>query len=110
MQTRRVQWAEHVRQWRQSGLTAREFAKRVGINAGTLSQWAWRLGRDLEGHGGGRLKREASHTSFVELVTGALEDRWFELEFGDGRRRRIPAQFDRAGLEQLLVVLAQSPR
>ena len=36
MGTRRAQWAKRVRQWRQSGLMAREFAERAGINAGTL--------------------------------------------------------------------------
>jgi hypothetical protein len=113
MQIRRAQWAEQVRQWRQSGLTAREFAKRVGINAGTLSHWAWRLGRAGEADGRGRepIKRGgASHASFVELVAGAIEDRRFELDLGDGRRLRIPAGFDGAGLERLLAVLDRPGR
>lgn len=111
MQSRRAQWAEQVQQWRQSGLTAREFAGRAGISAGTLSHWAWRLGRDDDRSGGsGRRARTAPRASFVELVAGATDDRRFELEFGDGRRLHIPAQFDGAGLEQLLAVLAKSAR
>jgi hypothetical protein len=113
MQSRRAQWAEQVRQWRQSGLTARDFAKRVGINAGTLSHWAWRLGRPEGVNNGGhrQLKRgRASSPSFVELVAGAIEDRRFELEFSDGRRLRIPAGFDGAGLERLLAVLDRPGR
>ena len=111
MRSRRAQWAERVRQWRRSGLTAREFARRAGINAGTLQYWAWRLRRDHDTRGGGnRLQRERSRTSFVELVAGAIDDRRFELECGDGWRLRIPAQFDRAGLEQLLAVVAKAPR
>jgi len=111
MQSRRAHWAEQVRQWRQSGLTAREFAERVGIKVGTLSHWAWRLGRTSgaepraqgtqDGGGGPQL---------VEVVAGAIEDRRFELDFGDGRRLRIPAQFDTAGLEQLLAVLTTPAR
>jgi len=109
VQTRRVQWAEHVRHWRQSGLTAREFAKRVGVNAGTLSHWAWRLGRAQSTDQGraGHHPRAAARPKFVELVADAIADRRFELDLGDGRRLRIPSQFDTAGLEQLLAVLAK---
>ena len=46
MQTRRTEWAERVGQWRRSGLTAKEFAHSVGVNVGTLTYWAWRLGRE----------------------------------------------------------------
>jgi len=111
MQTRRGWWAEQVRQWRQSGLTAREFAQRVGVNAGTLQHWAWRLGRDrVAPDERGPLTHAVSCARFVEVVTGAVDDRRFELELGDGRRLRIPAQFDRASLEQLLAVLAKPAR
>ena len=114
MQSRRAQWAERVRQWRQSGLTAREFAERAGLNVGTLSHWAWRLGRTRRSDGRSARRRSGGDglatTSWVEVVAGAIEDRRFELDLGDGRRLRIAAQFDRASLEQLLAVLAQSPR
>jgi hypothetical protein len=112
MQSRRAQWAEQVQQWRQSGLTAREFATQAGINAGTLSHWAWRLGR-IHGPDNARRaqpKRGAGASpKFVELVAGALENR-FELDLGDGRRLRIPAQFDAASLEGVLAILAKPVR
>jgi hypothetical protein len=41
----------------------------------------------------------------VELLGGAVADDRFELECGAGRRLRIPAGFDAAGLERLLAVL-----
>jgi hypothetical protein len=39
----RDEWANRVRQWRASGLTAGEFATREGINANTLKWWSSRL-------------------------------------------------------------------
>ena len=111
MESRRAQWAEQVRQWRRSGLTASEFAQRVGINASTLTHWAWRLGRTNETDAATEPAGGASGASVVELVAGgALDDRRFELELSDRRRLRIPAQFDVSGLEQLLAVLAKPAR
>jgi transposase len=109
MESRRAQWAEQVRQWRRSGLTASEFAKRVGINASTLTHWAWRLSRRPEADTEAE-SRVASSASLVELVAGAIDDRRFELELGDGRRLRIPAQFNVRDLEQLLALLAKPAR
>ena len=42
----RHEWAQRVRRWRASGLTARAFAAREGCNAGTLSWWASALRAD----------------------------------------------------------------
>jgi|SRR5579862_550986 len=111
MQSRRAYWAEQVRQWRRSGLTAREFAQRVGIKAGTLSHWAWRLGRPSGAATRARPTRDGGRgPRLVELVAGAIADHRFELDLGDGRRLRIPAQFDAASLAELLVVLAKPAR
>jgi len=111
MESRRAHWAEQVRQWRQSGLTAREFAQRVGIKAGTLSHWAWRLGRTRSAEPRARHTRDGGREpQLVELVAGAIADHWFELELGDGRRLRIPAQFEAASLEALLALLAKPAR
>ena len=109
MRTRRDEWAERVGRWRRSGLTANEFARSVGINAGTLTYWACRLGRDR------RLRDAASPRSavslpapqseFVELLTAGGRDSRFELDLGNGRRLHIPASFEPAALERLLAVL-----
>jgi hypothetical protein len=40
----RETWAKRVERWRDSGLTAAEFAAEVGVNPRTLSYWKWRLG------------------------------------------------------------------
>ena len=33
----REQWRQRVEQWKQSGLTAREYAAQAGLNAGTFA-------------------------------------------------------------------------
>jgi hypothetical protein len=42
-----AEWAKLVREWKVSGLTAREFSKRKGLNPQTLSWWKWRLGAEV---------------------------------------------------------------
>jgi hypothetical protein len=39
-----VEWAQLVDDWRDSGLSAREFAARAKVSAKTLSWWKWHLG------------------------------------------------------------------
>jgi hypothetical protein len=38
--TSREEWQKRVERWRDSGLTAEQFAGELGINAGTLKFWA----------------------------------------------------------------------
>ena len=45
MRTRAAEWAERVRAWRESGLSAEEFAKPGGYRAKTLQWWASELAR-----------------------------------------------------------------
>lgn len=106
MQTRRAEWAERVGQWRRSGLTAKEFARSAGVNAGSLTHWAWRLGRDARRAGAASQAAGAPPVAaFVEITAVGGADERFELEFRSGRRLRIPASFDAAALERLLTVL-----
>lgn len=39
----RETWAKRIERWKDSGLTAKEFAAEVGISASSLSWWKWRL-------------------------------------------------------------------
>jgi transposase len=109
MRKRREEWAERVGRWRRSGLTAKEFARSVGINAGTLTYWACRLGRDRHvrdvASSQSGVSRLAPEVGFVELMARSGGDSRFELELGNGRRLRIPASFEAAVLERLLAVL-----
>ena len=36
-------WAKRVERWQRSGLSAREFAARHGLNGRTLAYWGWRV-------------------------------------------------------------------
>src|SRR5215208_7163760 len=42
-------WEKRVARWRESGLTAKEFAAEVGVNAQTLGYWGWRLRQPEKG-------------------------------------------------------------
>jgi transposase len=109
MGSRRSEWADRVRRWRRSGLTAGEFADSIGVKAGTLRYWASRLGRQQHAAPTPKTAPTAAEVPvrppFIELIAGAAEDPRFELEFGNGRRLRIPPGFDAATLERLLRVV-----
>ncbi|PRQ08168.1 IS66 family insertion sequence element accessory protein TnpA [Enhygromyxa salina] len=42
-----TRWLEHIRAWKASGDTALDYCGRVGLNAGTLKWWAWKLASDV---------------------------------------------------------------
>jgi len=108
MASRRAEWAERVRRWRQSGLSARAFAESIGVKSGSLTHWAWRLGREQAGRRALRRRpvlHGAARARFVEVLTEGLDAPHFELVLGNGRRLHIPARFEAAALERLLAVL-----
>lgn len=103
-------WAERVRRWRKSGLTAREFAAELGVNANTLAFWKYEIarnGRDCEAAGGA-----SSRVEFVE-VTGAVPEVASNATYGEplevvcagGRTVRVPRSFDEQTLLRLLAAL-----
>lgn len=100
-QRSRTQWAELVRAWRESGLSAKEFAGRRRLNAGTLQFWA------------SALKREASAPvaplEFIE-VTSDLAPRVqrFEVHVSHDRWVVVDADFDADALRRLLSVVEVS--
>jgi transposase len=83
----RATWAERVREWRRSGLTASVFAEREGLNAGTLKWWNSRLAR---------VSTVSARPPVVEVVIDAR---------ASGARVAVPAGFDEATLRRLLAVL-----
>jgi transposase-like protein len=124
----REEWAKRVERWRDSGLTAAEFAAEVGVNPRTLSYWKWRLGskrgRSLSSKPTKARSKKASRSaarkkaaalavrplSFVEVTkaTSALSGEPFEVELVSGERIRIPSSFDASSLSRLLDVLGRS--
>lgn len=116
----REEWAKRVERWRDSGLTAAEFAGELGINPRTLVYWKWTLAREARGQkriwrkGGPQKSQPAEQptgsvgvpaaTGFVQIQS-VEADAPFEVELVRGRRVRVPASFDAEGLRRLLVVL-----
>ena len=57
----RRQREQLVRQWKQSGLTAAQFAERLGIRAHSLHNWAWQLR-------GGKRRNKSERPQSVRLL------------------------------------------
>lgn len=105
-------WAKRVERWRDSGLSVREFAREVGVNANTLSGWRWRLRAEQLGRAPSTERGQEQRTpaeevkpiEFVELVRPRADER-FEVVAASGWTVRVPAQFDAEALGRLLAVL-----
>ena len=115
--TTREEWSKRIERWKDSGLSAKDFANEAGISARSLSWWRWQLGMKATeptlAHPTRRLKRKAkaapaaSQMTFVE-VSGPTQGEPFEIVLASGRRIRVPSGFDAPTLERLLVVLERS--
>jgi hypothetical protein len=112
MRTSRDEWKKRIERWRESGLTAEQYAAELGINAGTLKFWKYKLGRP-ETSAGRRQPRQPKAPSVplplveVRPVVVATAS-GFELDLSGGRRLRIPASFEAESLGRLLTVLART--
>jgi transposase-like protein len=108
--TGREEWRKRVERWRDSGLTAVEFASELGINPHTLSYWKYILRRDAAKAASAPTtvaKRTATPPAMIELRAAVSETR-FEIELGRGRRLWVPAEFDPSALKRLMAVMEQS--
>ena len=128
MSSNRALWAKRVERWKDSGLTAKEFAAEVGINASTLTYWKWRLGKEEREGQGAKSNRRPKHRSrktasvdatrgleaarsappLVEVQLAAPAEVPFEVELPDGRRVRVPVTFEEDALRRLLAVLQEA--
>jgi len=112
---RREVWAKRVERCVDSGLTAKEFAAEVGVNASTLAHWRWRLGTRTTPGPRTAARTSAAAPAFVEVVGGAGlvgataaaagEVAPLELVPAGGLVVRIPAGFDGATLRRLVATL-----
>jgi transposase len=125
MRTTKDEWAKRVERWQDSGLSSGEFAAETGINPRSLMYWKWRLKKESRDAGGadgapppssrgprqprrrGPVDAEAVPLPLVELKAAATDGR-FELELGNGRRVRVPSEFEPAALQRLLTILEAS--
>lgn len=110
MRTSRDEWKKRIERWRESGLTAEQYAAELGINAGTLKFWKYKLGRPETGTAGrGQPKQSRVPLPLVEVRPAVIATAsGYELELSGGRRLRIPASFEADALGRLLAVLART--
>jgi hypothetical protein len=113
----REAWAKRVERWKDSGLTAAEYAAEIGVKSHTLSWWKWRLASAGEGHPVARPSRRrtsrhraktaaVSPLTFVEMTARSTAEA-LEVVLPTSIRIRVPPDFDAAALGRLLGVLEQ---
>jgi hypothetical protein len=118
-------WQKRVERWRDSGLPAEQFAAEVGINAGNLRQWSYRLNAERRRAEEKRSPMEAEALTWVEVsaatpyaatttkpvpppeptVPPAAPTEKLELVLASGMTVRVPAHFEPAALRRLLTVV-----
>ena len=103
----RDEWAQLVKAWNASGLSAERFAAQHGLKAKALSTWRWRLRTQPK-----RLSDSATpklvQVSVADLVgSGDTETGRWELTTTDGHRLRMLAQVTGAELELLVGALVR---
>jgi transposase len=124
-----TEWAKRVERWKDSGLTAKEFATQTGLKASMLSYWQWKLrapdraGRDASKQtakpasgrrgmsvGTTRVAGVAEPMQFVELPAAVVASStpWLELVLGSSTRVRVPVGFDEVTLTRVLRTLEGS--
>ena len=116
----RAEWEKRVERWRDSGLTSKEFAAEVGINAATLTYWKWRLRKEKrEASGEGpkakpskprpkpapRKPERTTEASSLVVVEAPPSDSRIEVELAGGTRLRVPSSFDPDTLRRLVATL-----
>lgn len=109
----RATWAKRVGAWKASRLTAKEFAAKHDLRAGTLAWWAWRLGTARRGGKSTEIavRRERAAVeplTFVEM-TSSLAQEPLEIVLRNELRVRVFASFDEAALVRVLDVLERRP-
>jgi transposase-like protein len=107
-------WRKRVEGWKDSGLTAAEYAREIGVNPHTLTYWKWRL----KARRGSPDKRPAPgeapvRDGFVEVVMAQPEPvsppsapaEPLELLLGGSLMLRIPVRFDETALRRVVATL-----
>ncbi len=96
---RRKYWSDRVQQWRDSGLTQKEYCEREGLSLERLGSWKRRL--DREAQVGGEIVAVPSG-----IVSSALfAVRGLGLVVNERYRVEIPDTFSPSTLESVLQVL-----
>lgn len=103
----REDWAERIKRWKKSGLTAAEFGEREGIAGKQLHWWKWHLGK--------KEVLSASESPLRLLPVSVVPSRDvqvsqetpLEIVLQSGHILRVPHGFDPATLRSVLLVLEE---
>lgn len=100
---RREVWLDRVERWRASGLSTREFAAHIGVNANTLASWRWKLRRS----GAEEALGAPVPLQFVEVraTEPAGTEAHLEVVLRHGQVVRVPRDFDETALRRLVDLL-----
>lgn len=111
--TVREQWSKRVERWKDSGLSAKEFAAETGINAHSLSWWRWQLSKGDTAPKEPRRRRSRTAIAqpaaspamkFIEMMAPVSLDK-LEIVLPSTMRICVRPGFDAATLGRLLDVL-----
>jgi hypothetical protein len=108
-----TEWAKRVERWRDSGLTAKEFASEINVNAGTLTAWKYKLRREstlAERAARPGIRKADDVPGFLRVVPVQAEDARampasFEVVIGTRTVVRVPNDFDKTALIRLVRAL-----
>jgi transposase len=110
--TTAAEWAKRVQRWQDSGLTAKEFASELKVNAGTLSAWKYKLRREAsstERAARPGIRKAESAAGFLRVVPVHAEEvgptAGFEVVIAARTVVRVPEDFDEVALIRLVRAL-----
>ena len=111
-------WSKRVSRWKESGLTAKEFATELGISANNLQHWKWRLANQAKPRSAGQHEAKPAprfvevsvpelHTeaTSAKLVAAAATVEPLEVVLSGGLLVRVPVRFDADALRRVVVAL-----
>ena len=106
-------WLEHVRRWKNSGLSRGEYAAQAGLNPQTLGWYAWKLKPAVGKGRGSKISKVVSREATMQLAPGVpvvevlpavTAASTLELDVA-GVTVRVPADFEPHTLSRVLDVL-----
>ena|SRR5579864_4889621 len=112
-------WTKRVERWRDSGLSAAEFAAEVGVNANSLRNWGWRVNNGRRRAESKPSPMQAEALTWVEVAAPPKEPEpkpttptlpsppteKLELVLASGLTVRVPVRFEAEALRRLLAVI-----
>lgn len=99
-----TEWSKRVRRWRRSGLTAKEYGAKAGLNPSTLTYWSWRLSAEQRAAAAAAGSTSGDRGALVEIAVAHATSP-IEIALERGTRVRVAAGADEATLMMVLRAL-----